>query len=85
MMGITHPSLFQKIDTQRRQEDLCSEGKEKSVDTHIHPALYLDVSLHGGIPLGRPPDWKKNKVFSQLWEAFTYLAKEGALGEASTT
>ena len=45
----------------------------------------LDVSLHGGIPAGRPLDGKKNKVFSQLWATFTYLAKEGALGGASTS
>ena len=45
----------------------------------------LDVSLHGGIPPGRPPDWKKNKVFPQLCVAVTYLAKEGALRGAITT
>ena len=31
-----------------------------------------------------PLDWRKNKVFSQLWVAFAYLAKEGALGEVRT-
>ena len=84
MMRSIYPSPFPEFYAQRRQEDLCNEGKEKSVHTSMYPALCLDVSLHGGIPPGRPPDWKKNKVFSQLWETFTYLAKEGALGEAST-
>ena len=31
-----------------------------------------------------PLYWRKTKVFSQLCVAFAYLAKEGALGEAST-
>ena len=63
---------------------MCSEDKEKSIHTHIHPTLGLDVSLHGGIPPGRPPDWKMNKVLSQYIATLTYLAKEGALGGAST-
>ena len=83
MMSNIYPSLFQKFDAQRRKEDLCKEGKEKSVHTHTHPALCLDVSLHGGIPPGRPPYGRKTKVFSQLWVAYDYLAKEGALGETS--
>ena len=82
LMRSTYPSLFHKFDAQRRQEGLCKEGKDKSVHTYTHPALCLDVSLHGGIPPGRPPDGRKTKVFSQLWAAISYLAKEGALGEA---
>ena len=45
----------------------------------------LEVSLHGGISRGRPPDEKKNKVFSQLCASMTKLAKEGALKGATTT
>ena len=41
--------------------------------------------MHGGIPPGRPPDWKKNKVFSQLCAAATYFSKDGTLGGATTT
>ena len=84
MVRITHPSLFHKIDALKRQEDLCSEDKEKSVHSHIHPALGLNVSLHGGIPPRRPPDWKMNKVFSQHGATLIYLAREGALGGAIT-
>ena len=63
---------------------MCNEDKEKCVHTHIHPTLCVDVSLHGGIPPGRPSYWRKTKVFSQLCEAVTYLAKEGALRGATT-
>ena len=44
---------------------MCSERRDKSVHSHIQPALGLDVSLHGGIPPGRPPDWEIHKEFSQ--------------------
>ena len=54
--------------------------------THIYSLLQIfDVSLHGGIPPGRPPNWKVNKEFSQHGATLTYLAREGALGGASTT
>ena len=85
MMRSTYPSLFQNFDAQRRHEDLCNEGKDKSVHTSMYPTLCLDVSLHGGIPPGRPPDWKKAKVFSQLYVAATYLSKEGTLRGATTS
>ena len=47
MIRRKHPSL-------KRQDDLRSEDRDKSVHSHIQPALGLDVSLHGGIPPGRP-------------------------------
>ena len=68
-----------------QEDDFCSEGREKSVHSHIQPILGLDVSLHGGIPPGRPPDWKMKKEFSQNGAALIYLDKEGALGGYSTT
>ena len=85
MIGNINTHHFQEVYIQKQEDDLRSESREKSVHSHMQPALGLDVSLHGGIPPGRPPDWRKAKVFSQLWESYTYLAKEGALGEASTT
>ena len=66
MMRIIHPSLFQKADAQIRKEDICKEGKDNFFHTHTHPALCLDVSLHGGIPPGRPPDERKTKVLSTM-------------------
>ena len=45
----------------------------------MYPVLCLDVSLHGGIPPRRPPDWEKAKVFSQIYAVVTYLSKEGTL------
>ena len=64
---------------------MCSEGREKSVHSHMQSNFDLDVSLHGGIPLGRPPDRKKLNYFSQHGATLKYLAKEGALGGASTS
>ena len=78
------PSLLQSLEAQRRQEDLCIKGRGKFVYLHPHSTLCLDTSLQGGILPGAPLYRRKSKVFSQLREAYTYLAKEGALGEAST-
>ena len=58
---------------------MCSERRDKSFHSHIQPALSLDVSLHGGIPPGRPTDWEINKYLSQHDAALIYLAHEGAL------
>ena len=57
-----------------------NEDKDKSVHSHIHPALGLDVSLHGSIPLGRPPDWRRMKEFSQHVAPLIDLGEVGALG-----
>ena len=83
-MKSMYPSLFQSLKEQRRQEDLCNKGRGKSVYLHPHSTLCLDTSLQGGILLGEPLDGRKSKVFSQIWASYAYLAKEGALGEAST-
>ena len=84
MIRSTHPSLFQMVDAHKRKEDLCSEARDKSVHSHIQPALGHDVSLHGGTPPGRPLDWKMIKEFSQHGVPLIDLAKEGDLGGAST-
>ena len=75
-----NPSLLQSLEAQRRQEDLCIKGRGKSVYLHPHSTLCLDTSLQGGTLLGAPLDRRKSKAFSQLWVAYSYLAKEGALG-----
>ena len=79
-----NPSLLQILEAQRRQEDLCIKGRGKSVYLHPHSTLCLDTSLQGGNLPGAPLDRSKSKVFSKLWAKYAYLAKEGALGEAST-
>ena len=35
---------------------MCSESRDKSIHPYIQSTLDIDVSLHGGIPPGRPPD-----------------------------
>ena len=79
-----NPSLLHILEAQRRKEDLCIEGRDKYVCLHPHSSLCLDTSLQGDPPLGAPLDRRKSKVFFQLWATYAYLAKEGALGEAST-
>ena len=54
MMRSTQPYLFQRVDTQKRQIDFHSEGRDKVVHPYVQSTLDIDVSLHGGIPLGRP-------------------------------
>ena len=56
-----------------------------TLPTGVQPTLGPDVLLHGGIPLGIPPDLKMIKEFSQHGASLIDLAKEGALGGASTT
>ena len=69
----------------RSKRMICAvRARKKLVHSHIQPALGLDVSLHGDIPPGRPPDWKMIKEFSQHGASLIYLAKEGALGGANT-
>ena len=58
----SHP--FQEVYVQKQEDDLRSERRDNSVHSHLQPALSLDVSLHGGIPPGRPPDWEMKKYFS---------------------
>ena len=79
-----NPYLFQSLEEQRRQEDLCNKGRGKYAYLHPHSTLYLDTSLQGGILPGPPLDERKSKVFSQLWVVYAHLDKEGAFGEAST-
>ena len=55
-MRSTHPYLFQKASAKRRQTVFHYESKGKVAQPHEHSTLDIDVSLHGGIPPGRPPD-----------------------------
>ena len=61
-----HPCLFQGVCIHKKETDLCSTGRDTSVHSFIQSTSDFDVSLHGGIPLGRPPDWKMNKVFCNI-------------------
>ena len=79
-----NPLLFQSFETQGRQEDPCSNGEGKSTHLHLDPTLCLDASLKGGTILRVPLNRRRSKFFSQLWAAYAYLAKEGALGIVST-
>ena len=54
MMRSTHPYLFQKGNAQKRQTDFHSKGRNKDVNPYVQSTLDIDVSLHGGIPPGRP-------------------------------
>ena len=56
LMRNTHPYLFQRVDEQKREAILRSEGRDKSVHSYMQSTLDVDVSLHGGISPGRPPD-----------------------------
>ena len=55
MMSI-HPYIFQKNYRQGKETALHREERDKSVHSYMQSTLYFDVSLHGGIPPGRPPD-----------------------------
>ena len=61
----THPYLFHEVDTQKRQTDLHNESREKAVHSYMQSTLDIDVSLHGGIPPGRPPDQELMRNVSQ--------------------
>ena len=51
-----HPCLFREASAQRKETVLRSEERDKSVHSYMQSTSYFDVSLHGGIPPGRPPD-----------------------------
>ena len=55
MIG-THPSLFQRTSAERGEIVLRCESKGKVAQPYIHSTLDIDVSLHRGIPPGKPPD-----------------------------
>ena len=55
-MRSIHTYPFQKVDAQKRETGLRSECRDKSVHPYIQSTLDTDVSLHGGIPPGRPLD-----------------------------
>ena len=50
VIGNINTHHFQEVYAQKQEDDLCSEGKEKSIHSHIQPALGIDVSLHGRVP-----------------------------------
>ena len=52
----THYSLFHRANAKGRQNVLHYEGKGKVSQPYVQSTLDIDVSLHGGIPPGRPPD-----------------------------
>ena len=56
LMRGTHPSLFQRASENRRQTVLHCESKGKVSQPYEQSTLDIDVSLYGGIPLGRPLD-----------------------------
>ena len=80
-----HPCLFQGVPIHDKETELCSKERDTSVQPFMQSTSDLDVSLHGEISQGRPPDEKKNKVFSQLCASMTKLAEKGALKGATTT
>ena len=55
MMRI-HPYLFWEVSAHKEGTALRSEERENSVHSYIQSTSDFDVSLHGGIPPGRPPD-----------------------------
>ena len=85
MMRSTHPYLFQKVDAQKRQTDLCSEGKDKVVHSYMQSTLDIDVSLHGGIPPGRPPDQEMMGDDSHLVAPLIDFGGVKTLGGLDTT
>ena len=56
LMRSTHPYLFQRASARRRETGLHCEGKGKVSQPYEQSSLAMDVSLHRGIPPGRPPD-----------------------------
>ena len=56
LMRSTHPYLFQRVNVNKRQTKFHYEGRDKVVRPYVKYTLDIDVSLHGGIPPGRPPD-----------------------------
>ena len=52
----THPLLFQRANARKRQANLRCKGRGKVAQPHEKYTLDIDVSLHGGISPGRPPD-----------------------------
>ena len=55
MMSI-HPYLFREVSAHKERTALRSEERENSVHSYTQSALDFNVSLHGDIPPGRPPD-----------------------------
>ena len=64
--GMIHPNLFQEVSAQKKEVLLRSERRDKSFHSYIQFALDLDVSLHGGIPPGRPPDLELARYILQF-------------------
>ena len=56
MMRGTHPSLFQGASAKGRKTVLHCESKGNISQPYVQSTLDIDVSLHKGIPPGRPPD-----------------------------
>ena len=66
MMRSTHPYLFQRVNAKKRKTDLHCEGRYKVFHPYMQSTLDIDVSLHGGIPPGRPPDQEMMRDASHL-------------------
>ena len=54
MMSI-RPYIFQKNSKQGKETTLHREERDKSAHSYMQSTSDFDVSLHGSIPLGRPP------------------------------
>ena len=52
----THPSLFQKANARKRKTDFHCKGRGKVFQPYVKSTVDINVSLHGGILLGRPLD-----------------------------
>ena len=84
MMRSTHPYLFQKVDAQKRQNDLRSEGKGRVIHSYMQSTLDIDVSLHGGITPGRPPYQEMMRDASHLVAPFIDPREVRTLGGLDT-
>ena len=62
----THPSLFQRASAKRREAVFCCGRKGEVSQPHVQSTLDIDVSLHGGIPSGRPTDLEFMKYILSL-------------------
>ena len=77
----THPSLFQGASVKRRQTVLRCERKGKISQPYVQSTLDIDVSLHRGIPPGRPPDLSLMREILSLDSLLLYFGEVKILEE----
>ena len=73
-MRSIHPSLFHKANARKRHIDLRSKGRGKVSQSYVQSTLDINVSLHGGIPPGRPPDLQ---LMRDIWSLSSPLLNFG--------